>query len=74
MSEPHTPAEGAPSADAVKEHVKQVDKELNLGAGNAESDPATAANPPSDIRAGDKKRDPGSTETAADAGVGGSSG
>lgn len=57
MSEPHTPAEGAPSADSVKEHVQQVDKQMNTGAGNAEPDPATAENPPSDIGAGDKKRD-----------------
>lgn len=74
MSEPHTPPEGAPSADAVKEHVKQVGKEKNLGAGNVEPDPATAENPPSDIRAGDKKRDKsgGEPESAAEAGVGGS--
>jgi hypothetical protein len=57
MSEPHTPAGGAPGADAVKEHVKQTGQEKNLGAGNIEPDPATDESPPSDIGAGDKKRD-----------------
>ena len=37
-----------------------------------ESDPATAENPPSEIRAGDAKRGKGpSPDTAAEAGVGG---
>lgn len=58
MSEPRTPAEGAPSAESVKEHVKKTDQEKNLGAGNQEPDPATAENPPRDIKAGDEKRDP----------------
>jgi hypothetical protein len=57
MSEPHTPPEGAPGADTVKEHVKQTDEQMDTGAGNAEPDPATAENPPSDTGAGDKKRD-----------------
>ena len=36
-------------------------------------DPATAENPPSEIRAGDQKRDKtGAPETQAEAGVGGS--
>jgi hypothetical protein len=56
MSEPRTPAEGAPSAESVKEHVKQADQNLNLGVGNEEPDPATAANPPTEPREGDKKR------------------
>lgn len=77
MSEPHTPAEGAPSADAVKEHVKQVDEATNLGAGNEEPDPATAEDPPNEIRAGDKKRDKegsaaGAPKTAGETGIGGS--
>jgi hypothetical protein len=71
MSEPHTPAEGAPSADAVKDHVKQADDQLNTGAGNAEPDPATAENPPSDMSAGDQKRPTGSGPASApEAGVG----
>ncbi len=73
MSEPHTPAEGAPPADAVEEHVKQLGKETNLGTANAEPDPATAEDPPSDLRAGDEKRQKsGGPESAAEAGVGGS--
>lgn len=56
MSEPRTPAEGAPSAESVKDHVKQMDEEMDLGVGDQEPDPATAANPPSDPREGDKKR------------------
>jgi hypothetical protein len=72
MSEPHTPAEGAPSAEEVAEHVSQVDEETNLGAGNQEPDPATAENPPSDISAGDEKRDKTESgpESATEAGVG----
>ena len=57
MSEPKTPAEGAPPAEAVKKHVDQTGQEKNLGAGDQEPDPATAADPPSDIGAGDKKRE-----------------
>lgn len=56
MTEPHTPAGGAPSAEDVQEHVSQADAAENLGAGNQEPDPATAENPPSDISAGDDKR------------------
>ncbi len=56
MSEPHTPASGAPSAEEVKEHVKHTGEETNLGAGNKEPDPATAESPPSDTHAGDEKR------------------
>lgn len=70
MSEPHTPAEGAPSADTVKEHVKQFGEETNLGAGNEEPDPATAENPPADLRSGDEKREKEpSPGTAASSGV-----
>lgn len=70
MSEPHTPSEGAPSADAVEEHVKQAGEELNLGSGNEEPDPATADNPPADLKAGDAKREKEpSPGTAASAGV-----
>ena len=56
MSEPRTPVEGAPPAETVEEHVQETGEEKNLGAGNKESDPATADNPPSDIGAGDEKR------------------
>ncbi len=71
MSEPHTPAAGAPAADDVKEHVKQAGDQTNLGAGNKEPDPATAENPPSDTSAGDKKRSTGKgPESASEAGVG----
>ena len=58
MSEPHTPSEGAPTADEVKAHVQQMGEETNLGAGNEEPDPATAEDPPSDLEAGDTKRKP----------------
>lgn len=34
-----------------------MSEQTNLGAGNQETDPATAENPPSDIKAGDKVRD-----------------
>lgn len=72
MSEPHTPPGGAPSADAVKDHVKKAGEETNLGAGNEEPDPATAENPPAEVKAGDKKREKGGApDTEAEAGVGG---
>jgi hypothetical protein len=58
MSEPHTPAGGAPPADAVEEHVKQFGEETNLGAGNEEPDPATADAPPSELMEGGVKRNP----------------
>lgn len=71
MSEPTTPAGGAPSADAVKEHVKKTGEEVNSGAGNEEPDPATAETPPDQIRAGDAKRETqGAPETPDEAGVG----
>lgn len=40
-----------------------MSEQTNLGAGNLEPDPATAENPPSDIKAGDKARD--QTESAS---------
>jgi hypothetical protein len=45
ISEPRTPAEGAPPAETVKEHVKQTGEDKNLGAGGEEPDPATADAP-----------------------------
>jgi hypothetical protein len=57
MSEPHISAEG---------------EGTNLGAGNEEPDPATAANSPDEIKAGDEKRErEGGPDTEAEAGVGG---
>jgi hypothetical protein len=55
MSEPRTPAGGAPPPEAVQEHVKQTGEEKNLGAGNEEPDPVTSENPPNQIR-GETKR------------------
>jgi hypothetical protein len=49
-------SENAPSADELKDRVKTLDEQQNLGAGDEEPDPATAENPPSEIRAGDKER------------------
>jgi hypothetical protein len=46
----------APSAEELKERFNKVGEESNLGAGENEPDPATAEQPPSDIRAGDEKR------------------
>ena len=34
-----------------------MSEQTNLGAGNQEPDPATAENPPQDVKAGAKKRD-----------------
>lgn len=45
-----------PSAEVEKERVAKLQEQTNLGAGNQEPDPATAENPPSDIKAGDKER------------------
>jgi hypothetical protein len=72
VSESPAPAEGTPSAEEVAERVSQVGEETNLGAGNQEPDPATAENPPSDISAGEEKRDKSEsgTESATEAGVG----
>ena len=57
MSEPRTPPGGAPPPEKVEEHVQQTDQDKNLGAGDAEPDPATAENPPSDLKKGDEKRE-----------------
>lgn len=40
-----------------------ADTQTNTGAGNSEPDPATAENPPSEIKAGDQKRDPTESES-----------
>jgi hypothetical protein len=51
----------------MSEHEK-----ANLGAGNQEPDPATAENPPRDIKEGDKKRENvGKGPDPTGAGVGG---
>lgn len=57
MSESRTPAGGAAAAEAMKKRLEEIEKEKSLGAGNQEADPATAANPPSDVQAGDEKRE-----------------
>jgi len=46
----------APSADELTERVENLEEQTNLGAGNKEPDPATAEDPPSEVRAGGKKR------------------
>ena len=46
----------APSAEKLKERIDELGKKSNLGAGENEPDPATAENPPRDIKAGDEKR------------------
>ncbi|MGH3898537.1 MAG: hypothetical protein ACRDTA_09835 [Pseudonocardiaceae bacterium] len=56
MAENQPSSEAAPSADVIKERVADLDEQTDLGAGNKEPDPATAEDPPSDVRAGDKKR------------------
>lgn len=49
------------------------DQSATKPAGDKDPDPATAENPPSDIKAGESKREQGSgPESAAEAGVGGS--
>jgi hypothetical protein len=45
-----------PSAEEENERVSALQEQTNLGAGDQEPDPATAENPPSDIRTGDKAR------------------
>ncbi|MFZ0121395.1 MAG: hypothetical protein WAN20_15985 [Pseudonocardiaceae bacterium] len=49
-------APGSPSAEELKGRVNKLGKEANLGVGDEEPDPATAENPPSDLKAGDEKR------------------
>jgi hypothetical protein len=59
MSEPQSPSASTgatPSAETEKERIDQMGEELNRGVGDEEPDPATAANPPKDIKAGAKKR------------------
>jgi hypothetical protein len=57
MSQSQPSSETAPpSAEEEKKRVSALQEQANLGAGNREPDPATAENPPSDIRAGDKAR------------------
>lgn len=56
MSEKQPSSGNAPSAEELKERVDTIGAQTDSGAGNQEADPATAADPPSDIRAGDKKR------------------
>lgn len=57
MSKNQPSSEDAPpSAEVEKERVDKLQEQTNLGAGNQEPDPATAENPPSDLKAGDKAR------------------
>jgi hypothetical protein len=46
----------APSAEELKNRFDELGDKSNLGAGDKEPDPATAENPPSDMREGDAKR------------------
>jgi hypothetical protein len=46
----------APSAEELKQRFEKIGEESNLGAGENESDPATADAPPADLQAGDQKR------------------
>ncbi len=55
MSQPSSET-APPSAEVEQERVSALQEQMNLGAGNQEPDPATAENPPSDLRAGDKAR------------------
>ncbi|MGH3874352.1 MAG: hypothetical protein ACRDSR_23105 [Pseudonocardiaceae bacterium] len=64
MSQPSSET-APPSAEVEKERVAELHQELNLGAGNQEPDPATAAEPPSDIKAGDAARPTDADESAA---------
>jgi len=55
MSE--SPSSGAaPSAEELKERVETQAEGQDLGAGEEEPDPATAEQPPQEVRAGDEKR------------------
>ena len=55
MSQPSSES-APPSAEVEKERVADLQEETNLGAGNQEPDPATASDPPSDLKAGDAAR------------------
>jgi hypothetical protein len=46
----------APSAEELQERVDAMGEKLNLGAGAQEPDPATAENPPTERKEGDKSR------------------
>ena len=46
----------APSAEELKNRFDELGEKSNLGAGEQEPDPATAENPPQDMKAGDQKR------------------
>lgn len=57
MSQSQPSSETAPpSAEEEMKRVSALQEKINLGAGNKEPDPATAENPPSDVRAGEKAR------------------
>lgn len=54
----HQPSsEGAPSADVLKERVDEMGRDLDLGEGNDEPDPATADNPPRAGGHGNRERE-----------------
>lgn len=46
----------APSAEELKERMDKLGAQEDSGAGQSEPDPASAENPPSEVRAGDQKR------------------
>ena len=56
MSESQPSSGNAPSAEELKDRVDKLGQESNPGVGSEEPDPATAENPPSDVKAGDQKR------------------
>ena len=47
----------APSAEELKQRFEKIGEGSNLGAGEQEADPVTADNPPSELKAGDQKRE-----------------
>lgn len=56
MSENQPSSGNAPSSEELKQRIDTMDARTDSGTGNQESDPATAADPPGDTGAGDKKR------------------
>ncbi|MFY9809632.1 MAG: hypothetical protein WCC38_08325 [Pseudonocardiaceae bacterium] len=46
----------APSAEELKERMDKLGAQEDSGAGQSEPDPASAENPPNEVRAGDQKR------------------
>ena len=50
--------EETPSAEVLKDRIDTLHEQTNLGAGNDEPDPATAEDPPSNLKEGDKERNP----------------